>query len=313
MPNIDFNGDGRDDIVWRDIHTGYVTNWLGQTNGGFAFNVDAGIDPFAVGELVGIGDFNADGRSDTLWRTFDGQLYSSNTSLDGAFFFGWSLGFAGNMTLDWHVGGTGDFDGDGRDEILWRNDSGAVLTWVAKGEHVFVSGSTADAGVDWHIAGTGDFNGDGRDDVLWRKDNGDVTTWLGQANGSFASNFENAFYEVDKSWQIAGTGDFNGDGRTDMLWRHESGEVLNWLGQANGGFVSNANANAGLDWRIVGTGDYNGDGRDDVLWRNDNGALTNWLGQANGSFASNFENAYYQVDHAWQLQPNPAGIGYWDY
>jgi hypothetical protein len=30
---------------------------------------------------------------------------------------------------DWHVHGTGDFDGDGRDVILWRTDSGALAIW----------------------------------------------------------------------------------------------------------------------------------------------------------------------------------------
>ena len=39
------------------------------------------------------------------------------------------------------------------------------------------------------------------------------------------------------SWHIAGTGDFNGDGRDDILWRNDTGAVTNWLGQANGGFV----------------------------------------------------------------------------
>ena len=34
--------------------------------------------------------------------------------------------------------------------------------------------------------------------------------------------------------------DFNGDGRSDILWRDSSGAVTNSLGQANGGFASNA-------------------------------------------------------------------------
>jgi hypothetical protein len=201
-----------------------------------------------------------------------------------------------------------DFNGDGRSDILWRNDSGRVTDWLGQANSGFsgnFANADANAGTDWHIAGTGDFDGDGRVDVLWRNDNGDVTNWLGQANGGFASNFGNAYYQVDNSWHIAGTGDFNGDGRDDILWRNDSGRVTDWLGQANSGFAgnfANADANAGTDWHIVGTGDFNGDGRSDILWRNDNGDLTNWLGQLNGGFASNSSNAYSHVDTTWHVQ-----------
>ena len=33
--------------------------------------------------------------------------------------------------------------------------------------------------------------------------------------------------------------DFNGDGRSDVLWRHETGSLTNWLGQEAGGFIAN--------------------------------------------------------------------------
>ncbi|HEV2044765.1 MAG TPA: hypothetical protein VGR05_08815, partial [Sphingomicrobium sp.] len=52
--------------------------------------------------------------------------------------------------------------------------------------------------------------------------------------------------------------DFNGDGRSDILWRNVDGQLSNWLGQANGGFTPN-NTNAAAvvptDWQVVGTGD----------------------------------------------------------
>ena len=38
MPGLDFNGDGRDDVFWRNTNNGYVTNWLGQPDGGFVSN-----------------------------------------------------------------------------------------------------------------------------------------------------------------------------------------------------------------------------------------------------------------------------------
>ncbi|WP_309602322.1 FG-GAP repeat protein, partial [Sphingomonas sp.] len=38
-------------------------------------------------------------------------------------------------------------------------------------------------------------------------------------------------------------GDYNGDGRDDILWRNTNGQLSDWLGTATGGFVTN-DANA---------------------------------------------------------------------
>ena len=99
------------------------------------------------------------------------------------------------------------------------------------------------------MVGTGDFNGDNRDDVAWRRDDGAFTVWLGQANGGFVTNDANAWAAVPTSWQVAATGDYNGDGRDDIAWRNSNGTFTNWLGQANGGFISN-DANA---WTVLTT------------------------------------------------------------
>ena len=71
--------------------------------------------------------------------------------------------------------------------------------------------------------------------MLWRND-GRVTNWLGQANGGFVGNAANAYHNADTAGMSPATGDFNGDGRDDVLWRNDNGTVTDWLGQADGGF-----------------------------------------------------------------------------
>jgi len=74
----------------------------------------------------------------------------------------------------------------------------------------------------------------------------------------------------DTSWEVKGVGDFDGDGKADIAWRHnQSGE--NYLYPMDGtaikpteGFLRTV---PDLDWKIVAVGDYDGDGKGDLLWR----------------------------------------------
>ena len=76
----------------------------------------------------------------------------------------------------------GDFNGDGKSDILWRNDDGSLLTTLMNGAQIQAAASPGTRTNDWHLYGTGDFNGDGKADILWRNDNGTVEEW--QMNGS---------------------------------------------------------------------------------------------------------------------------------
>ncbi len=83
----------------------------------------------------------------------------------------------GNVPLNWHVEGTGDFNGDHKSDILWRNDAGLVAIWDMDGGAVIGGGGVASAPANWHIADTGDYNGDGMSDILWRNDAGVAAIW----------------------------------------------------------------------------------------------------------------------------------------
>lgn len=310
----DFNIDGRSDVVFRD-NSGDVRFLLGTNAGGFTEGATLFWNPAST--IVGTGDFNGDGRADLL---LSGGYSDTNGSLLISVLNTHSAGFqpdweaASIVPSGWTVAGTGDFNGDGKTDVLLRHADGRVTDWLATAPNAtivdvpdapFASNANFNfnPGTDWHIAGTGDFNGDGRDDILWRNDSGTVVDLLGQANGSFISN-ANFNLNPGLDWHVVGTGDFNGDGRDDILWRSDNGTVVDLLGQANGSFVGNVNLNLnpGLDWHVAGTGDYNGDGFDDILWRNDIGTVVDLLGQANGAFVGNV-NLNLNVGSDWQVQP----------
>jgi hypothetical protein len=92
-----------------------------------------------------------------------------------------------------------------------------------------VIATSADASPDWHIAGTGDFNNDGNSDILWRADDGSVAIWLMNGTQILSSPVIATSADASPDWHIAGTGDFNNDGNSDILWHADDGSVAIWL------------------------------------------------------------------------------------
>jgi FG-GAP-like repeat len=209
-------------------------------------------------------DFNADGRSDILWRDSSGQL--AIWFMNGAAIA--SATGAGTVTTDWSVVGQRDFNSDGFADILWRNSSGQAAIWFMNDATLIGGGSLGTVTTDWIVAGTGDFNGDGFGDILWRNTtSGQVAIWL--MNGTTILAGSGSPGTITTDWAAAGTGDFNGDGVTDILWRNTTtGQAAIWL--MNGTTISSAAGIGTLttDWIVAGTGYFNGDAMSDILWRN---------------------------------------------
>ena len=270
------------------------------------------ITDFEAGDRIVITDANLAGFAFSLTGntlTFSGGSLTLASTVQGHLAASAAAGGGVALTLMRHV--ANDFDGDGRSDILWRNDNGALTDWLGTSSGGFAPNAANLLTVvdnQWQATGTGDFNGDGRSDVLWRRADGAMTDWLGAQGGGLSPNGANLLLVVDPQWQVAGVGDFNGDGRDDILWHRADGALTNWLGNQNGAFLPNAAVMLDVvspDWRIAGVGDFNGDGRDDILWRNVDGRITDWLGTGSGAFTDNVGNAYNAVANDWQV----AGIG----
>ncbi len=250
-------------------------------------------------------DFNGDGRSDILWRDQNGQLTNWLSTPSGAFTANGANAYA-NVSTDWDVAGTGDFNADGHEDILWRNDNGLLTNWLANGTGGYNTNTAATVSVspDWNVIGIADFNGDGNSDILWRQNTGQLTDWLGTDNGGFTPNSGNYTEHVATNWSVIATGDFNGDGMGDLLWRETGGHMTNWLGEPDGGFAQNSPNFSEFvvnNWNVIATGDFNGDGIDDLLWREDGGHMTNWLGSSSGDFVQNSAQFSEFVMPNWQV------------
>ena len=249
-------------------------------------------------------DFNGDGRGDVLLRSDSGTVTEWLGQADGSLVSNAALNV--NVGSAWHIVGTGDFNGDGRSDVLFQNSDGTVTDWLGRADGTFAGNAahfSVNLGTQWHIVGTGDFNGDGRDDVLFQNSDGTLTDWLGRDDGTFTGNAGTFSLNIGTAWHAVGTGDFNGDGRADVMFQNTDGTVTDWLGRADGSFAGNSgnfNINPGSQWHIVATGDFNGDHLTDVLLRNDSGTVNEWLAQSNGSFVTN-NNVGNGVGSSWHI------------
>ena len=222
----------------------------------------------------------------------------------------------------WEIGGTGDFNGDQKTDILWRYYGtsgpylGANVVWHMNGTAIlseaFLTFVTA---TDWKIAGTADFDGDQKIDILWRYYGASGRFWgrvlFGSLTGLRFRRSVSDHSNRHELGQIAGIGDFNGDQKTDILWRNYGtgpyqGANVVWCMNGNA-IVSEVFLTTVTDtaWEIGGTGDFNGDGKTDILWRY-YGTSGPYLGanviwEMNGTAISNEEFLIFVTDTNWRI------------
>jgi Ca2+-binding RTX toxin-like protein len=179
------------------------------------------------------------------------------------------------LDANWISAVTGDFNGDGKRDIFWRNKAdNRTLLWLMDGTTILRSRLLNPVAFDWSFTQAGDFNGDGKDDIFWRNNSGAIAVWL--LDGIQLLDAALIPYTVSLDWN-ATIGDFNGDGKDDVFWRHSSGAASVWL--LDGLKLLDFAAlpyNVPMSWSSA-IGDFNGDGKDDVFWRHSSGAASVWL------------------------------------
>jgi hypothetical protein len=131
--------------------------------------------------------------------------------------------------------GTGDFNGDGKSDILWRHTTlGDVWIWLMDGATRKPGGQVYIDRVDpgYVVKGVGDLDANGKADIVWHHATlGEV--WIWTMNGPTRTAETWVATVPDTDYRLVGTGDYDGDGKADLLWHHAvRGEV--WVWQMNG-------------------------------------------------------------------------------
>ncbi|GMH38217.1 hypothetical protein BSKO_06101 [Bryopsis sp. KO-2023] len=289
----DFNGDGRTDILsFRDKFVVF----LASVNGAFDE------------EEVFSGDCYGGKCSDIIWGTF-AEDFNGNGVAD-ILHFGKNLDVwiaKGNGSFHEHHKASaascygrpcwelppvhlGDFDGDGMTDIMHLGQN--IDVWLAKGDGTFKTFEwTEDVCYGrpcWELPRVfaGDFNGDAVTDILNIGYNLDV--WLSEGNGHFGSQHytDGGCYggSCEKMWKVF-VGDFDGDGKTDVLNLGDGLDV--WLSKGDGTFH-------GVKWTSgvcdgpcysmsrTAIADFDGDSSMDVL--NIGTSLDVFLSKGDGTF-----------------------------
>jgi len=189
---------------------------------------------------------------------------------------------------------SGDFDGDGLDDLLWYDpeSAGPAVVWWSLGDGRFRP--TQIAMGTGRIPLIGDFNGDCRSDIWWYGPGGvPDRQWQGRRNETFRS----VEATMNGTYEHQVVGDFNGDRVSDIFWYNpHGGEDKLWLGTRYG-FVARR-ANMGGDFEPF-AGDFDGDFKSDIFWYGPGQALDRlWYGKARGW-------TYRDVNYAGDRDPIP--------
>ncbi len=215
---------------------------------------------------------------------------------------------------------TGDWNGDGKTEIgsVRANSNGALTWFLDNGNGAWNSGTDttyAAFGATTDTPVTGDWNGDGKTEIGTARKSGGAYTWfLDNGNGAWNSSADTTYAAFGATTDTPVTGDWNGDGKTEIGTARKSGGAYTWfLDNGNGAWNSSADttyAAFGATTDTPVTGDWNGDGKTEIgTARKSGGAYMWFLDNGNGAWNSGADTTYTSFGASTDTPVTETGMG----
>ncbi len=213
-------------LFWRDTASGffYVFKLSGHEVEPEGIIENAG-PVSAEWQVLAIKDVDGDLDADVIFLNTTTKMVSVWIMDNHSVISVTSLGSSAGLTFI----GSGDINGDRRGDLLWRDDSGSVRSWMLNGALVWddsAIGNASSVALAWSVSAIGDLDGDGCDDIVWRNSStGSVSAW--RMTGSVRASGGLVATNVSNSWTLSGMADLNGDGKDDLLWHNSSSHAVN--------------------------------------------------------------------------------------
>ncbi|EMY32495.1 lysozyme M1 [Arthrobacter crystallopoietes BAB-32] len=295
----DYNDDGRQDLLAQHTNgTAYVYPGLGTGRVGSRSTIGTGWGKFD--QLIATRDFDGDGREDVAATQPDGTLWllRGNGVRPGSgniFDASQKIGSSGWQAFT-QVLGIGDNNRDGKNDLLGAYSNGTLRFYAGTG---FSEPEGYERGVRkgdaiWNgftlVAAPGDFNGDGIADLVATNRSGELWFAAGDGTGSYGARVKIGRGGWQAYKHLVGVGDYNGDGRNDLVAVENDGKLWFYAGtgrvaSGNEGYRSRVKIGSS-GWtgfaHLEGVGDLNRDGRNDLLAVRPDGDVYLYTGPGTG-------------------------------